>query len=188
MLIQIYKRYLKLNDVFFIKITRESSIQRKINTFPKATYKYIRTFYTFFQNFFNKQLPPFLFDLVLEIYNNLNFDEWPKDQLDNKYFWENQNSNYTKPISYKTVYEKNRRYYEKAGIPSKLLALSSFRSGFYCQAYLNSINNRISIEVLNELTMLIAGWRDLKTQKVYIKNQLDPLLTSKGRGIRPTPA
>jgi hypothetical protein len=36
--------------------------------------------------------------------------------------------------------------------------------------------------------MLIAGWRDLKTQKVYIKNKLDPLLTSKGRGIRPTPA
>ena len=118
----------------------------------------------------------------------MNFDEWPKDQLDNKYFWENQNSNYTKPISYKTVYEKNRRYYGKAGIPSKLLALSSFRSGFYCQAYLNSINHRISIEVLNELTMLIAGWRDLKTQKVYIKNKLDPLLTSKGRGIRPTPA
>jgi hypothetical protein len=111
----------------------------------------------------------------------LNFDEWPKDQLDNKYFWENQNSNYTKPISYKTVYEKNRRYYEKAGIPSKLLALSSFRSGFYCQAYLNSVNRRISTEVLNELAIFKAGWRNLKTQKVYKKKSIRSFDNFKGK-------
>jgi hypothetical protein len=77
--------------------------------------------------------------------------------------------NYTKQISYSTVYKKNRKYCEKAGIPSKLLSLSSFRSGFYCQAYLNSVNHRISTEVFHELTMLIAGWRELKTQKAYQK-------------------
>ena len=63
-----------------------------------------------------------------------------------------------------------------------------FRSGFYCQAYLNSVNNRISTEVLNELTMLIAGWRELKTQKIYQKKELDPMLTTTGRAILPTPA
>jgi hypothetical protein len=36
--------------------------------------------------------------------------------------------------------------------------------------------------------MLIAGWRELKTQAIYKKQQLDPLLTSKGRAVRPTPA
>ncbi len=128
---------------------------------------------------------------TLKKYHNLdlkNIDNWPKEKLESKYLWGNSHSNFEKPISYTTVYVKNRRYYEKAGIPSKLLALASFRSGFYCQAYLNSVNHRISTEVLNELTMLIAGWRDLKTQTIYKKKQLDPLLTLKGKAIRPTPA
>jgi hypothetical protein len=128
---------------------------------------------------------------TLKKYHDLdldNFKNWPKEKVDNKYLWGNEASKFTKPISYSTVYKKNRRYYENAGIPSKLLGISSFRSGFYCQSYLNSVNHRISTEVLNELTMLIAGWRDLKTQKIYQKKQLDPMLTAECRALRPTPA
>ena len=69
-----------------------------------------------------------------------------------------------------------------------MLALASFRSGFYCQANLNSVNHTIVPEVLDELTMLIAGWRDPKTQEVYNKKEKDAMLTSRGRAIRPTPA
>jgi hypothetical protein len=122
-------------------------------------------------------------DLDLNYYKN-----WPKENIENKYLWGNSALNYTKQISYSTVYKKNRKYCENAGIPSKLLALSSFRSGFYCQAYLNSVNHRISTEVLNELTMLIAGWRELKTQKAYQKKELDSMFTTAGRAVRPTPA
>ena len=122
-------------------------------------------------------------DLDLEDFTN-----WPKDKVENKYLWGDADSEYTKPISYKTVYNKNKRYYTKAGIPFGLLGLSSFRSGFYCQAYLNSINHEISTEVLNELTMLIAGWRDLRTQDIYRKKELDAMLTIRGRAKQPTPA
>ncbi len=68
------------------------------------------------------------------------------------------------------------------------MGLSSFRSGFYCQAYLNSVNHQISAEVLNELTMLIAGWRSLRTQEIYRKKEIDPMLTTRGRTKQPTPA
>ena len=36
--------------------------------------------------------------------------------------------------------------------------------------------------------MLIAGWRNFKTQEIYGKKELDRMLTTSGRAKQPTPA
>ncbi len=76
----------------------------------------------------------YLLNHTLKNYHDLDledFTNWPKDKVHNTNLWGDADSEYTKPISYKTVYNKNRRYYTKAGIPFRLLDLSQFRYSFY---------------------------------------------------------
>ncbi len=123
-------------------------------------------------------------------YHHLNLQEnvsWENSKLIDKYLWGNKSSNFKEKILYSTVYLKNRLFYENAGIPAKLLGVHSFRSGFYCQSYLNSFERNISTTVLNELTMLIAGWKALKDQNVYSKVEMENLITSNGPIKDPTP-
>ena len=70
--------------------------------------------------------------------NILDFDDWVKSELADKYLWGNKSSNYKNQISYKTIYKTWRYFYNQAGIPDKLMGVHSFRSGFYCQCLLNA--------------------------------------------------
>ena len=85
------------------------------------------------------------------------------------------------------MFTQHFEYYENAGKPSKLLGAHSFRSAFYCQSYLNGMKNGFPIEVMNELTMVLAGWKNLKDQLVYKKDELKALITFFGIVDSPTP-
>ena len=85
------------------------------------------------------------------------------------------------------MFTQHFEYYENAGKPSKLLGAHSFRSAYYCQSYLNGMNKRFPIEVINELTMVLAGQKNKKDQLVYKKDELKALITFFGVINSPTP-
>ena len=108
-----------------------------------------------------------------------NFKQWDRSgSFELKFLWGGIKTNYEEMSVYTTVYKKFRKIYENSGIPPKLLGLHSFRSGFYCQAYLNAINKgTLSIDAMKELTMLLAGWKHHKHQDTYEKEEFKHILT-----------
>ena len=114
------------------------------------------------------------------------YSDWIKSDKDT-FLWGSKSTKYKEPVSYSTVYKTFRTFYEKAGIPSKMLGIHSFRSGFFCQAYLNSLDRGFSLEVLKELTMILAGWRSPKDQEIYAKTEMKALLTMYGISKNVTP-
>jgi hypothetical protein len=120
--------------------------------------------------------------------NLKDFDKkiWEKNQ---SYLWGNVDSKtrkHSNPIPYQQLYRTWRLFCDKAGIPSGWFGLHSFRSGFYCQSLLNSSSKGISIDTMNELTMMVAGWRHKRDQEVYFKPIMSELTTIGGFIENPT--
>ncbi len=105
-----------------------------------------------------------------------NFNTWDKNQSELKYLLWRKNKAYKEKKSYTTVYNTWRYFYEQAGIPSKLLGLDSFRSGFYCQSLLNASIKGVDYNVMNELSALAAGWKRPKDRAHYNKNETRALI------------
>ena len=117
----------------------------------------------------------------------VDFDTWEKNA--SKYLWgsKRKNNNYEKKIPYITIYEKWRFFYKKAGIPDRLLGTHSFRSGFYCQSLLNASKKGVDYNVMNELSMLLAGWQTKRDRAIYLKNNMRALITPSGAVDNPSP-
>jgi hypothetical protein len=115
------------------------------------------------------------------------FDSWNKDECKYKYLWGRKNRDFKEKIPYSTVYSKWRYFYQQAGIPQKLLGIHSFRSGFYCQSLLNASIKGLDYNVMNELSMLLAGWRSSSDRATYNKNEMRSLITPLGVIENPSP-
>ena len=118
----------------------------------------------------------------LQQHHNLdlrNFEDW-KNNNKTDYLWGSKTKNYKKQISYSLAYKKFRLFYENAGIPSKQLGLHSMRSGFFCQSYLNCFATIVSIDLVKEFTMVLAGWRHPRDMEIYNKDEMKSLVTIDG--------
>ena len=93
---------------------------------------------------------------------------------------------YSKPVTYQNLYLTWKLFCGKAGIPIGWFGLHSFRSGFYCQSLLNTSSKYISIDTMNELTQMLAGWRQKRDQEVYFKPIMSELTTISGYIKDPT--
>jgi hypothetical protein len=116
-----------------------------------------------------------------------NFDEWKRDDITLIYLWGNHSSKFKKKISYSSVYLTWKYFYEQSGIPSQLLGLHSFRSGFYCQSLLNATIKGLDYNVMNDLSQLLAGWRRKRDRSTYNKIEMVSLTTNHGIVQNPTP-
>ena len=111
---------------------------------------------------------------------------WEKNQ---SYLWGDINKmsvNYSKPVTYQNLYLTWKLFCGKAGIPIGWFGLHSFRSGFYCQSLLNTSSKYISIDTMNELTQMLAGWRNKRDQEVYFEPIMSELTTISGYIKDPT--
>jgi len=68
-----------------------------------------------------------------------------------------------------------------------LLGIHSFRSGFNCQSLLNASIKGEDYNVMNELSMLLAGWRSSRDRATYNKNEMRSLITPLGVIENPSP-
>ena len=127
----------------------------------------------------------------LMINHNLKLSDWKTwketSEIKDTFIWGKKVSNFKERISYSTVYKTFRKFYENAGILAKTLVTHSFRSGFYCQSFLNSMKSGFPIEIMNELTMLLAGWKQEKEQTIYRKDEMSALVALKGTSVTPSP-
>jgi hypothetical protein len=112
---------------------------------------------------------------------------WDEKQCELKFLWGNKKTDFEKQIPYHSVYRTWRLFYENAGIPSKLLGIHSFRSGFYCQSLLNASIKGVDYNVMNELAGLVSGWKNPKDRAKYNKNETRSLITPRGVVENPTP-
>ena len=108
------------------------------------------------------------------------FDSWDKDKLKLKYLQGRSGKKFEEKIPHGTVYTTWRLFYQQAGIPSYLLGTHSFKSGFYCQSLQNSSLKGVDYNVMNELSMLLAGWQKIENRAKYNKNEMRALITPNG--------
>ena len=118
--------------------------------------------------------------------NLLYFNQWNKIEIFENYIWGHK-GDFKQKISYSQIYKIWRLFYENAGIPSKLMGVHSFRSGFYCQSQLNTVLKSVDLTTMKELAQLLAGWRTIKDRSRYDKNEQRSLITTDGFVDHPTP-
>jgi hypothetical protein len=118
--------------------------------------------------------------------NLLYFNQWNKIEIFENYIWGHK-GDFKQKISYSQIYKIWRIFYENAGIPSKLMGVHSFRSGFYCQSQLNTVLKSVDLTTMKELAQLLAGWRTIKDRSRYDKNEQRSLITTDGFVDHPTP-
>jgi hypothetical protein len=116
------------------------------------------------------------------------FKQWDRSgNFGLKFLWGSKKNQYEAIIAYTTIYKNLKKFVKIQDSPPKLLGLNSFRSGFYCQAYLNAINKgTLSIDAMKELTMLLAGWKHPKDQDTYEKKEFKNILAFFGFSTIPT--
>lgn len=180
----------KLSDISSVLVTGENVVIKIVARITKANQDWNQQF-NLEGKFNDHSIMNFTFWLnqfLIEEHNLnlLNFNEWDKIRLANKYLWGYKND-FNEKTSYPTIYKTWRLFYENAGIPSKLMGLHSLRSGFYCQSQLNASLKSVDINVMKELAQLLAGWRTKKDRSRYDKIEQRGLITIDGVVDHPTP-
>ena len=112
--------------------------------------------------------------LIVHHILNLMFVKFTRHRFKFKFnLWGNSH----KMVSYQRVYKKFKEFYMNSGIKKNELGLHSFRSGFHCSALINARSKKYPIDVIRQLTMLIADWKKLEDQRVYEKRQVNNILS-----------